>query len=548
MLRLENLSVRQKLYGVVLISTLGLVGVAAVAAWLLAEFRIGGPVYQQIARAKDIEGATAPSTLGIVEGYLLLFQLDEATDPTRIAALRGRFNAVEALFREQHDYWQKALPEGEVRSALATKLRPPAQEFYQIAQSDFLPAKLRGDAKATREFLQGPLRSSFDRQRQALEEVVRLTREYTKAEEASAGKEMSGWFRVMFLVGLATVAAVVLSGTALAGNVVGSTQLLTGRVRELASGAGDLTARLQVVGKDEFSALANSINGMIAKIQSIVERVREASVQLLSTASQIAAAASQQESSMQGLGGSTTEIAAAVQEITATSKQLADTMSGVNSQANQASALAAEGRSRLTDMQKAMQQLVDSTASISGKLALIREKAENINVVVTTITKVADQTNLLSINAAIEAEKAGEFGRGFLVVAREIRRLADQTAVATLDIENMVRLMHDAVSSGVMQMDKFSDDVRTGMSRVGEMGRDAGRIIEEVQGLSERFEHVNESMSQQSVGAQQINEAMLSVSSTTRQQATALDEFKKATSYLRQSVESLNREVGQFKV
>ena len=86
-----------------------------------------------------------------------------------------------------------------------------------------------------------------------------------------------------------------------------------------------------------------------------------------------------------------------------------------------------------------MKQLVESTASVSAKLGMIREKADSINAVVTTITKVADQTNLLSINAAIEAEKAGEYGRGFLVVAREIRRLADQTAVATLDIETMVQ-------------------------------------------------------------------------------------------------------------
>ena len=167
----------------------------------------------------------------------------------------------------------------------------------------------------------------------------------------------------------------------------------------------------------------------------------------------------------------------------------------------------------------------------------------------TTITKVADQTNLLSINAAIEAEKAGEYGRGFLVVAREIRRLADQTAVATLDIENMVRQMQDAVSAGVMQMDKFSDEVRTGMSCVGEIGSDAGQIIEEVQGLSERFEQVNEGM-RQPVRRRPADQRGHARASRPRpgNRPPRLDEFKKATGYLRQSVESLNREVGQFKV
>src|SRR6267142_1952453 len=121
---------------------------------------------------------------------------------------------------------------------------------------------------------------------------------------------------------------------------------------------------------------------------------------------------------------------------------------------------AISGQGGLEVMDGAMRLLADSTTSIGSKLAVISERARNINVVVTTITKVADQTNLLSINAAIEAEKAGEAGLGFLVVAREIRRLADQTAVATLDIEQMVRHMQEAVSAGVMEMDKFNEDVR----------------------------------------------------------------------------------------
>ena len=105
--------------------------------------------------------------------------------------------------------------------------------------------------------------------------------------------------------------------------------------------------------------------------------------------------------------------------------------------------------------------------------------------VVTTITKVADQANLLSVNAAIEAEKAGEYGLGFLVLAREIRRLADQTAVATLDIEQMVKQMQGAVSAGVMEMDKFTEEVRQAVESVGKMGQSLGHVNEQDQALSD---------------------------------------------------------------
>ena len=199
-------------------------------------------------------------------------------------------------------------------------------------------------------------------------------------------------------------------------------------------------------------------------------------------------------------------------------------------------------------MEGNMKQLVDSTDSISSKLAIIREKAENINVVVTTITKVADQTNLLSINAAIEAEKAGEYGRGFLVVAREIRRLADQTAVATLDIENIVRHMQDAVSAGVMQMDKFSGEVRGGVQRVAEISGQTGQIIEEVQ-TPQRPLPVRQRGHAQPVRRGRADQRGDGPGDGgARQTQTALEEFNKAAAHLRQSVEMLNQEVAQFTV
>ncbi|MCA1993616.1 MAG: methyl-accepting chemotaxis protein, partial [Coleofasciculus sp. S288] len=167
---------------------------------------------------------------------------------------------------------------------------------------------------------------------------------------------------------------------------------------------------------------------------------------------------------------------------------------------------------------------------------------------VTTITKVADQTNLLSLNAAIEAEKAGEYGLGFAVVAREIRRLADQTAVATLDIENMVREMQSAVSTGVMEMDKFTKEVGQSVEDVRDISVQLGSIIEQVQALSPRFEAVNQGMETQSQGAQQINEAMVQLSEASSQTATALREINSAIEQLNDAAHGLRHEISRFKV
>jgi methyl-accepting chemotaxis protein WspA len=319
-------------------------------------------------------------------------------------------------------------------------------------------------------------------------------------------------------------------------------------MRDMAGGAGDLTARVEVRSNDEIGQLAAAINKVIQQIHDLVVRVRESSIQLYASSTEIAATARQQESTMQNLGSSTNQIAVAVKEISATSHELAGTVGTINDGAKQVGKAAVAGRSGLAGMAAAMQRLSESTSSISGKLGVVREKANDINVVVTTITKVADQTNLLSINAAIEAEKAGEYGRGFLVVAREIRRLADQTAVATLDIENMVRQMQSAVSAGVMEMDKFAEEVRTGVAKVGEINVQMGQILEQMRMSNEAFQSVSEATSQQSSGAGQINDAMVQLAAGVQQTSASLKEFHQVTVNLRESADALKQQVARFTV
>jgi methyl-accepting chemotaxis protein WspA len=211
-------------------------------------------------------------------------------------------------------------------------------------------------------------------------------------------------------------------------------------------------------------------------------------------------------------------------------------------------ACAETGHTELGGMETAMRQLAKSTAAISSRLGMISERANKISTVVTTINKISDQTALLSLNAAIEAEKAGEFGKGFSVVAREISRLADQTAVATEDIEGVVREMQSSVSSGVMEMDKFSEEVRRRVEEVNGIAGQLGRIIDQVRALGPEFEAAREGVNAQTEGAQQISEAMVQLAQTADQTRESLGEFKGATEQLNAAVQGLQGQVSRFKV
>lgn len=312
---------------------------------------------------------------------------------------------------------------------------------------------------------------------------------------------------------------------------------------------GDLTGDMMIFsGEDSVSQVAAGVNKMLENLNNLVKQVQVSGIQVTSSATQIAATAKEQEATVAEQAASTNQIMSTVTEISATGKELLHTMEEVRSVAENTAESASDGHAALSSMETTMEHMQQATQSISSKLAVLSEKADNINTVVTTINRVADQTNLLSLNAAIEAEKAGEYGRGFSVVATEIRRLADQTAVATWDIEQMVKEMLSAVSAGVMSMDKFTEEVNQGVNDVAKVGSQLAHIIEQVQILLPRFETVNESTRLQSEGAEQIKESMIQLNEMAQQTAESLKESNRSIDQLKDAARGLQEGVSIFKV
>ncbi len=311
---------------------------------------------------------------------------------------------------------------------------------------------------------------------------------------------------------------------------------------------GDLRTRMALRRKDEFRAVEEGFNQVTGELTSLVGQAQRTAVQVTTSVNEIAATARQQQATATETAATTTQIGATSREISATARDLVRTINEVSNAAEQTAGLADTGQVGLSRMEATMQHVMEAASSVNAKLATLNEKAGNINQVVTTIAKVADQTNLLSLNAAIEAEKAGEYGRGFSVVATEIRRLADQTAVATYDIEQMVREIQSAVAAGVMGMDKFSEEVRRGMSDVTQVGDQLSQIIGQVQSLAPRVQMVNEGMQAQAGGAEQINQALMQLSEAAQQSAESLRQSSQAIDELTLVANELRGGVSRFKV
>lgn len=393
--------------------------------------------------------------------------------------------------------------------------------------------------------------SSYHEAEEALLALIRYNQE--AAENVSAAAQASVnqaqfWSLVMIVLSPAIALAASSYFTRTIARPLGSRIATVVEAAEQIAG-GDLRDNLpETEVADELGQLQNAFHRMGGNLTRLVSEIQRSGVQINTAATQIAAAGRQLEATVAEQLASTNEVSATSQEIAATSRALVQTMGEVDRQASETAAAAARSQDDLNRMEAMMRGLSASTSEISAKLDAMNERASSIGSVVSTITKVADQTNLLSLNAAIEAEKAGEYGAGFAVVAREIRRLADQTAVATLEIEQMVREMQGAVTGGVMEMNRFSSAVATSVDDVVRVSDQVEMVIRQVQGLGPKFQQVGESVQQQSEGAQQISEAMVQLSEAAQQTSDAIGDTNTSLVQLEDSAQVLRRELSQFQV
>ncbi len=311
---------------------------------------------------------------------------------------------------------------------------------------------------------------------------------------------------------------------------------------------GDLSHKLNYDLKDEFGVLIDGFNQMTDYLEDLITQIRHAGIQVTSSITEIAASTREQEATANEHAATASEIAASTNQIAATSANLMRTMKQVNSLTLNAAAAAEDGHSGLVNIDTTMVRMEDSTGSIVNKLSVLSEKAGDIAGVVKTINKLADQTNLLSLNAAIEAEKAGEYGTGFSVVATEIRRLADQTAVATYDIEQMVQGVQSAVSSSVMGIDKFAKEVRVSVENIRDGSERIEGVIEQVQVLKPQIMTISEGIEAQSLGAKQISEATGQMNNAAQQSAESIGQVSQTIDRLQQAAHGLQEAIAKFKV
>ncbi len=313
-----------------------------------------------------------------------------------------------------------------------------------------------------------------------------------------------------------------------------------------ALGNGDLSVRLNITSHDEIGELARNFNQMGEALSTMVSRIRGAAENVSSRAQALAGLSSGAYEGIEQQSGEISSMAGAVEEFSATSLNIADNMRHTERLANENSQQTRIGRTSMEEASAALEQISSSLNGTADVINTLGQRSQEIGGIVSVITSIADQTNLLALNAAIEAARAGEQGRGFAVVADEVRSLAGRTRDATNEISAMIQSIQGETSSAIATMEQGKLQMQDGLQRNAKVAQALTQIAEQSQAAGEQFAAITTATSEQSSTATMLSSNLQSIALANSEQHEVITNLAETAKELDKLAADLRAEVGRF--
>ncbi len=312
--------------------------------------------------------------------------------------------------------------------------------------------------------------------------------------------------------------------------------------------SGDLTARLDESRKDELGRLSVAVNTMTTKLSTLISGIQQSTQQVSSASAEIAASSEELATGADQQTAQISQVSAAIEEMSTSIIEVARKSSEAATQAEQAGNDAGDGgeivQNTVTEIDAIAQQVADTAQAVAS----LGEKSQEIGQIIDVINDIADQTNLLALNAAIEAARAGEHGRGFAVVADEVRKLAERTTKATEEVGTSIGEIQDETKKAVERMDGARDQVTKGVELANEAGSSLERIVNGSTKVAGEINDIAAAAEEQSATAEEISQTIESVASVVRQSSEGASQAATAAAQMSGNAEELQGMIAQFKV
>ena len=311
---------------------------------------------------------------------------------------------------------------------------------------------------------------------------------------------------------------------------------------------GNLQNRVEPKSNDELGTLAYMMEKMRGSLLRLISQISEAAINMSTMTNQVVASATQQSSSSSEISAQINQLTASVNEQLASMSELRQSLSGVSEFTQNSTSKAQQSVDKAQIALSGMNRISSANTQVSERIQLLREKIEEVSKVLTVISEVADQTNMLSLNASIEATKAGEAGKGFTVVANEVRRLADRSMMAARNVNDIVREVQRAAESAVMSMQKSSEEIRVGSEAVNTSVTNLSEIASNMDQISQQTQTMFTVISQQTDTFKSTSDSIQYIANATGLSANAARQISEVIHNLNELAQQLRSAIVKFSV